>query len=524
LAIFSCIIAALPTGSQNNMEWIIGITLVVGSGGFFVGYWIRKQKTSKKIKLAEEKAEKMLADVKNKQNSILLNAQEKALSIIDEAKNEEKKRRQEINNLQSRLEKRENLFSQKLLELQDKQQKLYDKITQVEEVKEKIRAIKKEQIAKLETIAQMSMEEAKNALMKNVAAQIQEDLLSRIKKLENESVDVLEAKARDIMAGTMQRLVSNFTGEVTTTSVDLPSDEMKGRIIGREGRNIKVIEQLTGTEIIVDDTPNTITVSGFSPIRRHIAKKTLDKLILDGRIHPTKIEGAIEESKRELALDIKKAGEEALYEIGVTGFDPKLVQIIGRLKYRTSYGQNALRHSLEVAHLSALLAEELGADVTVAKKAGLLHDIGKAVDHDVQGTHPEIGRDIGRKFGLPQEIIDPIETHHDDKPRGLISIIVKVADAMSAARPGARQDTFERYLQRLEELEKIASSFEGIEKSYAIQAGREIRVFVTPDKINDMEAYNLARNIAKKIEQELKYPGEIKINVIREMRVVEYAR
>lgn len=504
------------------MDYVIYAVLLIG--GFFVGYWIRKQRVSKKIQSAELKAEKILSEVKNKQNELLLKSQEKALTIIDEAKQEEKKRRQEINSLQSRLEKRETTFSQKLLELQDKQQKLYDKINKVEAVKEKIHQIKKDQLAKLETIANMSKEDAKNVLLKNVESQIQDDLLSRIKKLENEATESMEEKARDMMASTMQRLVSNFTTEITTTSVDLPSDEMKGRIIGREGRNIKVIEQLTGTEIIVDDTPNIITVSGFSPIRRHIAKRTLDKLILDGRIHPTKIEEAIEDAKKELAIDIKKAGEEALYEIGVTGLDPKLVQIIGRLKYRTSYGQNALRHSLEVAHLSALLAEQLGADVTIAKKAGLLHDIGKAVDHEVQGTHPEIGRDIAKKFGLPQEIIDPIETHHEDKPRGLISVVVKVADAISAARPGARQDTYERYLQRLEELENIATGFEGIEKAYAIQAGREVRVFVSPDDINDLQAYNLARDIAKKIEQELKYPGEIKINVIREMRVTEYAR
>jgi ribonuclease Y len=504
------------------MEYVIYAVLL--SGGFFVGYWVRKQRASQKIQSAEVKAEKILLEVRNKQNELLLKSQEKALQIIDEAKQEEKRRHQEINNLQSRLEKRETTFSQKLLELQDKQQKLYDKINKVEEVKEKIHQIKKDQLAKLETIANMSKDEAKEVLLKNVESQIQDDLLSRIKKMENEATESMEEKAKDIMASTMQRLVSNYTTEITTTTVTLPSDEMKGRIIGREGRNIKVIEQLTGTEIIVDDTPNIITVSGFSPIRRHIAKRTLDKLILDGRIHPTKIEDAIESSKKELALDIKKAGEEALYEIGVAGLDPKLVQIIGRLKYRTSYGQNALRHSLEVAHLSALLAEQLGADVTVAKKAGLLHDIGKAVDHEVQGTHPEIGRDIAKKFGLPQEIIDPIETHHEDKPAGLISVIVKVADAISAARPGARQDTYERYLQRLEELEKIATGFSGIEKAYAIQAGREVRVFVSPEEVNDLQAYNLARDIAKKIEQELKYPGEIKVNVIREMRVTEFAR
>lgn len=504
------------------MEYIVYVFLL--ALGVFTGYWARKQSVSTKIKHAEEKAEKILTETRNKQNEIHLKAQDRALKIIEEAKSEEKKRRKIIDDLQDRLEKRENAFSQKLLELQDKQQALYDKINKVEEAKEKIAKIKEEQMAKLEKIANMTKEEAQEVLKKNVEVQIKEDLLSRIKKMENESLEVLENKAKDIMASTMQRLVSNYTTEITTTAVELPSDELKGRIIGREGRNIKVIEQLTGTEIIVDDTPNVITVSGFSPIRRHIAKRTLDKLILDGRIHPTKIENAIEESKRELALDIKKAGEEAVYELGITGLDPKLIQIIGRLKYRTSYGQNALRHSLEVAHLSAMIAEELGADIILAKKGGLLHDIGKAVDHEVQGTHPEIGRDIALKFKLPQEIIDPIETHHDDKPRGLIAVIVKVADAISAARPGARQDTFERYLQRLKELEDIASSFSGIEKTYAIQAGREVRVFVTPTEIDDLGAHNLARDIAKKIESELKYPGEIKVNVIREMRVEEYAR
>ncbi len=498
--------------------------VIVLAGGFFVGYWIRKKNIDSKIKSAEEKAEKRLSEVKAKRNEIILSAQEKAVKIIDEAKQEEKNRNRQTNNLQARLEKRETIFSQKLLELQDKQQKLYNKVEKVEEVKSKIYKIKKDQIEKLEKVASMSKDEAREVLLRNLKEKMKEDLISRVRKQEALDTEVLEEKARDVMAGTMQRLVSNYTTEITTTSVDLPSDEMKGRIIGREGRNIKVIEQITGTEIIVDDTPNTITISAFSPIRRHIAKKTLEKLILDGRIHPTKIEDAIEESKKELALDIKKAGEDALYEVGITGLDPKLVQIIGRLKYRTSYGQNALRHSLEVAHLSALLAEELGADVTIAKKAGMLHDIGKAVDHEVKGTHPEIGRDIAKKFGLPQEIIDPIETHHDDHPRGLISIIVKVADAMSGARPGARHDSFERYIQRLEELEKIAGSFDGIEKTYAIQAGREVRVFVTADEVDDLKARELAREVAKKIEAELKYPGEIKVNVIREMRVIEYAR
>ena len=501
---------------------IIGVLAVIG--GFFVGYYIRKKRALSEVSSAEARAEKILNDAKAKQKELLLAAQDKALKIIEEAKREDDKRRQELSGLQARLEKRETVFSQKLLELQDKQQQLYDKVSKVEEVKEKIKAIRDEQLAKLEKIASMTREEAKQVLFKNVESEIKDDLVARINKLEKESSESLDEKARDLMSGAMQRLASTFATEITTTTVDLPNDEMKGRIIGREGRNIKVIEQLTGVEIIVDDTPNAITISGFSPIRRHVAKRTLDHLIKDGRIHPTKIEDAIKQAKEELALDIKKAGEEAMYEVGVTGFDPKLVQIIGRLKYRTSYGQNALRHSVEVAHLSALLAEELGTDVTLAKKGGLLHDIGKAVDHEVQGTHPEIGANIGKKFGLTEEVIAPILTHHDDRPDGLISVIVKVADAISAARPGARRDTFEQYIQRLEELEKIAMAFEGIEKAYAIQAGREIRIFVTPDKIDDLAAHNLAKDIAQKIEQELKYPGEIKVNVIREMRVTEYAR
>ena len=507
------------------MEYIeYALFVILALGGFFVGYWVRKQKALGQANSAEAKAEKVLSDTKAKQKNILLEAEEKALKIIQEAKDEDRKRQQELKSKENRLEQRENTFSQKLLDLQEKQQKLYDKVNQVEEVKEKIKNIKEEQLTKLENIASMSKDEAKEVLFKNIEEETKEELMARINKLEKEGVDTLEEKARDIMASTMQRLVSQFTTEITTTVVELPSDEMKGRIIGREGRNIKTIEQKTGVEIIVDDTPNAITVSGFSPIRRHIAKKTLEYLIKDGRIHPTKIEEAIEKSKQELAVDIKKAGDEACYEIGVTGLDPKLIQIIGRLKYRTSYGQNALRHSVEVAHLSALLAEELGADVTLAKKGGLLHDIGKAVDHEVQGTHPEIGRDIAKKFGLPEEVIAPIETHHDDHPRGLISVIVKVADAMSAARPGARHDTYERYLQRLEELEKIATSFEGVEKAYAIQAGREVRIFVMPEEIDDLAAHKLAKETAKKIEEELKYPGEIKINIIREMRVTEYAR
>jgi ribonuclease Y len=500
---------------------LIAAMLIAGAAA---GYYLRKILAKRLTGSVEEKAEKILAETKNKQRELLLQAKDKALKVIDDAKREEEERRKELLAAQKRLEKRESLFDQKLLELQEKQQKLYDRAGQIEKVKAEIQKIKEEQLAKLERVANLTREEAKKLLLDTTEKNIQEELVNRINKLERESNEVLEKKARDLIALAIERTAASHATETTTTTVTLPSDEMKGRIIGREGRNIKTIEQMTGTEIIVDDTPEAITISGFSPIRRHVAKRALEKLILDGRIHPGRIEEAVEQAKKELAIDIKKAGEEAVYEIGVAGLDPKLVQILGRLKYRTSYGQNALKHSLEVAHLSALLAEELDANVSVAKKAGLLHDIGKAVDHEVTGTHPDIGKDIAKKFNLPEEIIIPIATHHEDTPPTLEAIIVKAADAISGARPGARKDTYEHYIQRLEDLEKVATSFEGIEKAYAIQAGREIRVFVTPDKVDDLGALKLAQSIAKKIEEELKYPGEIKVNVIREKRVIEYAR
>ncbi len=504
------------------MDYAIYLALIVV--GFFIGYLYYKKMSASKIEGAESKAEKIINDAKAKQKKYELEAQEKAIKIIEEAKREESSRRKEINDLQRRLEERETSFSQKLLALEEKQQKLYDKVNEVQEIKEKIKEIKEDQVKKLEQISGLNPEQAKDILLKNIEEKNSEDLLARISKLKNESDEKIKEKAMDLLAFTIQRLAPSYTAELTTTTVDLPSDEMKGRIIGREGRNIKSIEQMTGIEIIVDDTPNAITISGFSLIRRHVAKKAIEYLIKDGRIHPTKIEDAVNRAKGEISTDIKKAGDEAVYELGVTGFDPKLTQIIGRLKYRTSYGQNALEHSIEVAHLSGMLARELGADANMAKKAGLLHDIGKAVDHEVQGNHTEIGRDILKKFNMPEEIIAPVETHHDDNPPTLLSIIVKTADAISSARPGARHDSYENYIQRLEELERIANSFEGVEKTYAIQAGREVRVFISPEKVDDLRSYEIAREIAKKIEQELKYPGEIKVNIIRELRVIEYAR
>lgn len=497
------------------------IALVIGGGA---GYLARKAIARKRKDAIEAKTQNLIVNAKAKEKEILFSAKDKAIRIIDEAKKEERQRQGEINRLQKRLEQRESLFDKKLLDIESKKQDILEKVERVNKVKEEVARIKEEQMEKLQKIAKLTKDDAKKELLEMTEKEVKEDILERMKKLQEEGAEELEKKSKEILSTIIQRCASSHAAETTTSTVDLPSDEMKGRIIGREGRNIKSIEHLTGVEIIVDDTPETITISGFSPIRRQIAKRALEKLISDGRIHPARIEEYVEQAKKDLAVEIKKAGEEAIYNVGVTGLDPKLVQIIGRLKYRTSYGQNVLNHSIEVAHLSAMLAEDLGADVTVAKKAGLLHDIGKAVDHEVQGTHPEIGRDIAKKFDISEEIIQPILTHHDDAPPTLESVIVKVADAISAARPGARKDTYENYLQRLEELENIAKQFRGVEKSYAIQAGREVRVFVMPEEVDDLEAAKLAKGIADKIEEDLKYPGEIKVNVIRESRITEYAR
>lgn len=492
--------------------------------GILAGYYLRKFFAKRQKDSLEATIEQTLLDTKKQEQEVLYKAKEKALEITDQAQNEIKEKTNELNHSRKRLEQRENLFDQKLLEFESKKQELLEKVQKVETTKKEIQQIKEDQYAKLERIAQLTPEAAQKILLDKVEKDMQESLVVRLRKLQDEGAEDVEKKAREVLSLAIQRCASSHAAETTTTVVTLPSDEMKGRIIGREGRNIRAIEQLTGVEIVVDDTPNAITISGFSPIRRHVAKRALDKMITDGRIHPTKIEEAIQQAKEELSVDIKKAGEDAVYQLGVAGLDPKLVSILGRLKYRTSYGQNVLQHSIEVAHLSALIAAELKANVALAKKAGLLHDIGKAVDHEVQGTHPEIGRDIAKKFNVPEEVIVPILTHHEDHPPTLEAIIVKTADAISGARPGARKDSYEFYLQRLDELEKLAGSFTGVEKAYAIQAGREVRVFVTPETVNDLDAYKLASEIAKKIEAELRYPGEIKVNVIRETRVVEYAR
>lgn len=507
---------------MNSTTLLILLAAILVSGS--AGYYIRRLLAQKSVSGAEGRAEKILKEAKIKEQETLLAAREKSLKIIDEAKREEEARRRELVQEKRRMENREALFDKKLLEFEERQQKLTEKINQVEGVKADIQKLRDEEAKKLETVAGLSRDQARDELFRIIETESKDTLLSRIHKLESQGREDLERKAKNLLVNVIERISTSQAAETTTSSVDLPSDEMKGRIIGKEGRNIKTIEKLTGTEIIVDETPQTITVSGFSPIRRQVAKRALEKLVADGRIHPGRIEESIDEAKRDLALDIKKAGEDTLFELGITGLEPKLVSIIGRLKYRTSYGQNVLIHSKEVANLSALLANELGADIGIAKKGGLLHDIGKAVDHDISGTHPELGYNLMKKFGLPEEIAYISLAHHEDSPKTLEGIIVKVADAISGSRPGARRESLEEYVKRLEDLERIATSFPGVEKAYAIQAGREVRAFVIPTEIDDLHAYEMAKNIAKRIEEELQYPGEIKVNVIRETRVTEYAR
>ncbi len=502
---------------------IIMTLLGIGIGGG-LGYFIRMQVAKAKMNSIEAKAEQMLAEAKNKEKELLLHAKDQALKIIEDAKKEETERRRELQATQARIEKRESMFDTKILEFEESKNKLQQKIEEVQKAKEKIEQIRLEANQKLEQISGLTKQQAEDKLLAQVAHDSQDSLMGRIAKLEKENSDVYDAKASQLIIDALQRCASDHSNETTSTAITLPSDEMKGRIIGKDGRNIKTIEKLTGCELIIDETPGVLLISGFSPIRRRVCYLALEKLLKDGRIQPARIEEFIIEAKKELALDIKKAGEEALYKLGITGLDPKLVSIVGRLKYRTSYGQNILGHSTEVAHLSAMIAEELGVDPIMAKKAGFFHDIGKSVDHDTQGTHMEIGETILKKFGMPEDVAFAARHHHDDKTNHIITDIVKAADAISASRVGARRDTYEQYVLRLEELEKVAGDFAGIDKVYAIQAGREVRVFVKPEEVDDFGAYNLAKDIARKIESELQYPGEIKVHVIRESRVVEYAK
>lgn len=513
------------------------LALVCLALGACAGYAYRARQAKQRAGTAEAKAEKIVEDAKaeeqkliqnakNAEQKLLLDAKEKSLAIIEEGKIEVTKRENDLKESQNRLAEREQMFDKTLLEFETRKTKLEEFKEQLEASKAEIAKLKDEEIVKLQSIANMSKDAATAELFRRIEDEEKDAIMNRVRKLDQIGEEEVEAKARKILSLAIQRFASSQVVDATTTFVDLPSDDMKGRIIGKEGRNIKTIEHLTGCELIIDDTPNSITISGFSPVRRQVAKRALEMLMKDGRIQPAKIEEAINEAKKDLAKEMKKAGEEALYELGipVSSIDPKLVSILGRLKFRTSYGQNVLQHSIEVARLSGMIAEELGADVFACKKGGLFHDIGKAVDHDMQGAHPQIGYNIMKKFGFPEELCYQSIAHHEDRPRTLEGVIVKAADAISGARPGARRNSLEEYLQRLQDLETTASGFPGVEKVYAIQAGREVRVFVEPGQVDDYAAHQLARDIAKKIEGDLTYPGEVKVTIIRETRVYEYAR
>lgn len=508
---------------MNTILAIIAL-IVGGAAGVGGGYLLRKKLAQAEANSLEAKADKIIMEAKNKQQEVILEAKEKATQIVDEAKRDEKQLRAEVRAIQERLERREGTFDQKLLEIQDKEQKLQEKIERVKQIKEEVEKVKEAQEQKLAQMAHLTTEEAKLQLLTIVEEESKSDLLGRIMKLEKESSEHFERKAREIIVDSMQRCAASHAAENTSTVVHIPSEEMKGRIIGKEGRNIKAIEKLTGCELIIDETPDSIVISGFSPIRREVARISIERLIADGRIQPARIEEFVERAKLDLSAEIKKAGEEALYKMAITGLDPKLVTIVGRLKYRTSYGQNVMNHSMEVGYLSSMMAAELGLDQARAKRCGFFHDVGKSVDHETQGSHPEIGFMILKKFNMDEDVCQAALTHHNDKPYNIYSSIAKAADAISAARVGARRDTYEQYIARLEDLEKTAGAFPGIDKVYAIQAGREVRVFVKSGEIDDYAAHQLAKDIAHKIEQELQYPGEIRVTVLRETRIVEYAR
>ncbi len=493
--------------------------------GAFAGYFTRKRIAKIQAGTIENKLDKLIEDSKVEAKRIVLAAKEEAVGVFARAREESKEREAQMMKQEERLAHREDALEQKAARHTQEEKELILKVEKIKLIKEEADRLLAEQVFALEKAAALTREEAKEKLFAEVEQHNKDDLVIKMRRLEKEGKEQFEKKAHEILATVIQRYASSQVSEVTTTTMSIPSDDMKGKIIGREGRNIRALERLTGAEIIVDDTPGTIVISCFDPVRRHICRLALEKLTSDGRIQPARIEEAVEKAKIDINAEIKKAGEAAAYDVGVVGTDPRLINLLGRLHYRTSFGQNVLLHSIEMAHISGMLAAELGADVHIAKVGALFHDIGKAIDHEVQGTHVEIGRKILQKFGVDIRVIQAMQSHHEEYPYATLeSVIVQTADALSGGRPGARRGTIETYIRRLEELEAIANSFPGVEKAYAISAGREVRVFVRPEKIDDLAARKLPRNIADRVEKELKYPGEIKIHVIRETRVLEYAR
>ncbi len=508
-----------------NLFILLGVGVVTLGIGSALGYYARQSIAKRQIGTIEAKIQKKIDQTRQEVEKTLEQAKRKASQILERADKEEDQRRQELLKTRQLVLKRENNIDRRFQVLETKEQEFLQKVHELRDVKERLKDLQQEAIENLERVGRMSRDEAKKELLTSLENEHEQEVLEKMRKLEGQAIEKYEKRAKEILAFAIQKYGLSQAQELTTTTVGIPSDEMKGRIIGKEGRNIRALEKLTGVEIVVDDTPETVVISGFDPIRRQIAKLSLEKLLQDGRIQPARIEETVAKSEAVIVSQMKEAGEAAAYDTGVIGLNPKIIQLLGRLRFRTSYGQNVLLHSVEVAHLSAALASELGANATVAKKAGLLHDIGKAVDHQIEGSHTDIGIKILEKFGIEKEVVEAMKAHHEEYPaESLEAILVKTADQISGARPGARKDTLENYLRRLEELEDIATSFSGVDKAYAIQAGRELRVFANSAEISDLSAKKLAKDIAKQIQEELKYPGEIKVNVIRETRVIEYAR
>ncbi len=496
---------------------------------FFVGVTYRKKVSEREISSAEEEAKRIINEAiknaENKKREALLEAKEEIHNNRTEYEREVKERRNELQKQERRLQQKEENLDKKTEALERKNEQVSKKMADLDAAKEEVAVVKRSQLEMLEKISGYSIEEAKAYLIANIESECTHEAAMKIKEIEAKYKEEAEDRAKEIIGLAIQRCAADHVAEVTVSVVPLPNDEMKGRIIGREGRNIRSIEQLTGVDLIIDDTPETITVSCFDPIRREIARLALEKLITDGRIHPARIEEMVEKARREVDATIKAEGERAVFETGVRGLHPELVKLIGRQKYRTSYGQNVLNHSKEVSHIAGLIASELGADIATAKRAGLLHDLGKSVDHEMEGSHVQLGVELARRYKESEEVIHAIEAHHGDvEPHSLIACIVQAADTISAARPGARRENIENYIKRLEKLEELTKSFKGVETCYAIQAGREIRIMVKPEEVSEDEMVLMARDIAKKIEAELEYPGQIKVNLFRETKAVEYAR
>ena len=513
-----------------NSTVIAIITFLISAAVFIpVGIVIRKKSAESKIKSAENEANRILANAKkeaeNARKEEILKAKEEVLQTKNELENEIKERRGEVQQQEKRLFQREEALERRSDSFERKEKELERTIQDVDKKKKSLEEVYDKQIAELQRIAGLSKDEAKKILLQQLDRTLSDEKAALIKAAETSIKETANKKASEIISYTIQKCAADHTSETTVSVVALPNDDMKGRIIGREGRNIKLLETLTGIDLIIDDTPEAVILSGFDPLRREVARIALEKLIEDGRIHPAKIEEMVEKAKEEVEETIKEEGERAVMETGVHGLHPDLVKLLGKLKYRTSYGQNVLNHSIEVSNLARIMAEELGLDPKIARRAGLLHDIGKALDHDMEGTHVQIGVDVLKKYKENDIILNAVEAHHGDvEPKSLEAVLIQAADAISASRPGARRETLEAYIKRLEKLEEIADSFEGVEKSYAIQAGREIRLVVKPEKVSDSQMVTMAREVAQKVENEMEYPGQIKVNVIRETRAIDYAK